>query len=113
MAHLSISLLGPIVVELDGSPLTGFKSDKVRALLTYLVVETDRPHRRESLAGLFWPDYTDRAAFNNLRDTLSNLRSVIHDRDAQLPFLLISNDAVQFNLHSDFWLDTRQLRSAG
>ena len=62
MPHLSLSLLGPPEFRLDGHLITDFHSDKVRALLVYLAVEAGgmRPgpvaHRRESLAGLLWPD---------------------------------------------------------
>ena len=52
MAHLSLTLLGPFQASLDGQPITAFRYDKVRALLAYLAVESDRPHRRETLAGL-------------------------------------------------------------
>ena len=57
MAELSLALLGPLQVTLDGAPITAFESDKVRALLTYLAVEADRPHRRDALAGLLWPEH--------------------------------------------------------
>ena len=45
------------------------------ALLVYLAVESERPHRRESLVGLLWPDYAERSARANLRHSLANLRS--------------------------------------
>jgi DNA-binding SARP family transcriptional activator/predicted ATPase len=111
MAQLSISLLGSFQVTLDGQPVTGFKSNKVRALLAYLAVEADRPHRREVLAGLLWPDWPDREALSNLRYALANLRRVIGDRaraearDAEPPFLLITRDTLQFNPASDYHLD--------
>ena len=70
MPRLVLSLLGPFQVTLDGQPVTDFKSDKVRALLAYLAVEADRPHRREVLAGLLWPEMPDRQARSNLRDVL-------------------------------------------
>ena len=41
-------------VTLDGEPITGFESDKVRALLIYLAVEQGRPLRREALAALLF-----------------------------------------------------------
>jgi DNA-binding SARP family transcriptional activator/predicted ATPase len=105
MAHLSLSLLGSFKVTLDGQPITAFKSNKERALLTYLAVEADRSHRREVLAGLLWPDWPDRDALNNLRYTLSDLRRVIGDHQAEPPFLLITRDTLQFNLASDHSLD--------
>ena len=67
---MSLSLLGPFQATLDGQPVTGFKSNKVRALLAYLAVEADRTHRREVLAGLLWPDWPDRDALDNLRYAL-------------------------------------------
>ena len=109
MAHLRISLLGPIQVILDGQPVTGFKSNKVRALLAYLAVEADKPHRRETLAGLLWPDWSEREALGNLRYTLSDLRRAIGDRAADPPFLIISRDSIQFNTSSDYWLDVTVL----
>ena len=101
MAHLDISLLGPIQVTLDGQLITGFKSNKVRALLAYLAVEAGKPHRRETLAGLLWPDWSEREALGNLRYTLSDLRRAIEDRAADPPFLIISRDSIQFNTASD------------
>ena len=105
MAHLSLSLLGPFRVTLDGEPVTRFESTKVRALLAYLAVEADRVHRREVLAGLLGPDWPDRAALGNLRYGLYNLRQAIGDRTAQPPFLLITRHTLQFNPASDHWLD--------
>ena len=79
MAHLSIRVLGPLEVRLDGEPVSGFATDKVRALLAYLALSPDRPHRREALAGLLWPEFPERSARTNLRNALANLRKVISD----------------------------------
>jgi DNA-binding SARP family transcriptional activator/predicted ATPase len=106
-----VSLLGPFEVALDGAPVSSFESDKVRALLAYLAVEADRPHRRDSLAGLLWADWPDRAARTNLRNALANLRTAIGDRDAEPPFLLITRETIQFNTASDQWLDVAAFRS--
>ena len=111
MARLSICFLGPLQVTLDGQPVTAFESDKVRALLAYLAVEADRPHRREKLAGLLWPDWPERSARTNLRGALSNLRSAIGDRlpagseEGAPSFLLISQQTIQFNVGSDAAVD--------
>ena len=105
MPRLSLSLLGPFQVTLDGHPITAFESDKVRALLAYLAVESDRPHRRERLAGLLWPERSERSARQNLSQALFNLRHIIGDRDAEPPFLLITPQTIQFNRSSDHWLD--------
>jgi predicted ATPase/DNA-binding SARP family transcriptional activator/uncharacterized protein HemY len=105
MHRLSISLLGTFRVALDGEPVTDFATDKARALLAYLVVEADRAHRRDALAGLLWPDQSQDKARHNLRQTLSYLRQALDDRDEAVPFLLVSRQAIQFNRDSDHWLD--------
>ncbi len=77
MTRLKIALLGPLQVTQDTRPLTGFEYDKVRALLAYLALEADRPHRREALAGLLWPDQPRKAARDGLRNALATLRKAI------------------------------------
>jgi len=104
-ASVSLSLLGTFQVILDGEPVTAFESDKVRALLAYLAVESDRPHRRETLACLLWPERPEGSARRNLSQALFNLRRVIGDHDATPPFLLITRQTLQFNPSSDYQLD--------
>jgi DNA-binding SARP family transcriptional activator len=105
MARLSLSLLGPLRISIDGRLVTGLKSDKVRALLVYLAAERNRPHRRESLAALLWPEWPDAAAASHLRDALSNLRRNLGDRASGQPFILVTRDTLRFNPVADFALD--------
>jgi DNA-binding SARP family transcriptional activator len=105
MARLIISLFASFQVHLDSQPVTRFESDKVRALLAYLAVEADRPHRREHLAGLLWPDQPETMARHNLSQSLLRLRQAIGDRQTELPFLLVTPQTIQFNRASDHWLD--------
>jgi DNA-binding SARP family transcriptional activator len=98
-------LLGPFRVTLDGELVSSFKYDHVRALLAYLAVEADRPHRRERLAGLLWPEQPDPVALSNLRYALYHLRQAIGDHEATPPFLLTTRETLQFNTVSDHWLD--------
>jgi DNA-binding SARP family transcriptional activator len=110
MAHLALRLFGAFDVSLDGQPVCSFKSDKVRALLAYLAVEANRPHRRELLAGLLWPGRSDRDALSNLRYALYDLRKVIGDQRVEPPFLLITHSDIRFNTASDHWLDVGAFR---
>jgi DNA-binding SARP family transcriptional activator/class 3 adenylate cyclase/tetratricopeptide (TPR) repeat protein len=111
MARLRLFLLGPFEVERDREPVTDLATAKVRALLAYLAIEAGylegqvRPHRREVLAGLLWPDWPERSARTNLRNALSILRKAIGDRDATPPYLLITRETIQFNTASDHWID--------
>ena len=133
MARLSVLLLGPLQIILDGEPATGFVSDKVRALLAYLAVETRQPHRREKLAGLLWPDWPETSARASLRRALANLRQALHrlrasigDSEADLPCLHVTRETIachppvaeqrpaDASPGSDraFWLDVAAFRAA-
>ena len=107
MAHLALLLFGTFRVTLDGDPVTAFKYDKVRALLAYLAMEADQPHRRERLAGLLWPEQPERTARHSLSQALLKLRRAVGDheststKDAGPPFLLIDRWTIQFDQASD------------
>ena len=105
MARLSIRLFGSFQVRLDAAPITNFDSDKVRALLAYLVVEGSQAHSREKLAALFWPEMPAKRAMANVSQALYNLRRLIEDNHADPSYLLRSRKTVQFNTVSDYWLD--------
>lgn len=105
MSDLTIRLLGPFQVETAGKPVTGFTSDRARALLAFLATEADRPHRRDKLAGLLWPNSPQKTARTNLRRVLADLRKAIGDHQAKPPYLLITRQAIQFNIASDAWID--------
>jgi DNA-binding SARP family transcriptional activator len=112
MVHLSLALLGPLEVRLGERLVTAFESAKVRALLAYLAVEAQRPHPREALAALLWPDWPDRAALTNLRNALANLRACLGDGQANPAYLLITRETIQFNRASDHDLDVATLLAA-
>jgi predicted ATPase/DNA-binding SARP family transcriptional activator len=105
MARLKLSFFGRWQVALDGQAVVGFESGKVRALLTFLAVEADRPHYRDALAGFLWPTTPDAVALASLRQALANLRKTICDPAATPPFLFITRATIQFNLASDYSLD--------
>ena len=115
MARLVVRLLGGFQVELDGRAIHKFESDKCRALLAYLVVEAGRPHRRETLSGLLWPDRPDSMARANLRQALSALRRVLTADPAGAnpapDFLFVTPTDVQFNNASDTRLDVADLEA--
>lgn len=77
MSRLALSLLGTFQARAGDRPITNFATDKARALLAYLAVEADRPHRRDTLAALLWPEWDDRTARGNLRLTLHRLRETL------------------------------------
>ncbi|MCA9935550.1 MAG: AAA family ATPase, partial [Anaerolineales bacterium] len=99
MTQLTLSLLGTFAAAWQGQPVTGFQTDKVRALLAYLAVEGKRPLRRETLATLLWPDWADDKAKRNLRQNLHRLKQVLDalDLDLSQNLLHITRQTVQVN----------------
>lgn len=106
MAALKMSMLGPLQIHLGDVNLTQrFESNKVRALLVYLVARMDRPHSRETLAELLWQKTSSQSALANLRYALADLRRVIGDHAIQPPYLIVNRGSLQFNAHSEYDLD--------
>lgn len=105
---LYVTLLGGFAVERNGISITNFRTDKIRALLAYLVAEAERPHRREWLAALFWPETGDDVAKRNLRQSLHRLKSAIPGDDGWLEMTrqtvllraaAVGSDIGRFNHH--------------
>jgi predicted ATPase/DNA-binding SARP family transcriptional activator len=69
---LSILLLGPPQITLDGHPLDSLRR-KNRALLYYLA-RRDQPFTRDEVLAFLWPDHPRPAAQRILRTMLSELR---------------------------------------
>src|SRR5438094_9355069 len=105
MSTLELSLLGTFEVALNGSAVTGFRTDKMRALLAYLCLGAGHAHRREALMGLLWPDQPEEAASGNLRQALFQLRQLLGDQGDTEGFLLITPLTVQFNPPSNYLVD--------
>ncbi len=109
MSHLELHLLGDFQVTLDGHPLAGFRSEKVRALLAYLAVESECSHQRPALAALLWGDYQDAAALSSLRTALHNLRQLLDPLtgDLEETGLIVTRTRVQFRPPSPphYWSD--------
>jgi predicted ATPase/DNA-binding SARP family transcriptional activator len=103
MARLVLSLLGPLQIALDNKPVQGLLWAKTQALLAYLAIESDRPHGREELAGLLWPDQPEEAARHSLRQALLQLKGVIGAETP--PFLFVTPQTVQLNHASECSLD--------
>lgn len=87
---ISVSLLGPVHVEVGRRPVGGFRSHKTLALLAYLIVER-RAVARNYLAELLWPDAPT-------ADGRGHVRRALHDLSQKIPnALLIDYHTVQFN----------------
>ncbi len=99
---ITLRLLGGWQLEIDGTPSQGPAYAKGRALLTYLAAEP-RWHAREALGELFWPNSPGSRA--NLRQVVSNLRSILGDQAHTAPCLEADRNAIRLHPESDLWVD--------
>lgn len=104
-----INLLGPMRVRSGDETIAEGAVGKPWALLAYLVAESDRPHSRERLAALFWPDQPEPVARQNLRWALATLRRNLSDTTTDPPLLLISREQLQCNAASPWQVDLWRL----
>lgn len=97
MYTVTLACLGVLEVIVAGQPITHFPTDKARALLVYLALESGRRHSRHSLTGLLWPDQPQTAALANLRQTLRRLRQTLDESAPGLAdrLLIASRDSVE------------------
>jgi hypothetical protein len=73
---LQIRLLGQCDVRLDGKRVL-IPSWAGQSLFAYLALTSGTAHRREKLAGTFWPDTSDDHARKHLRQELWRIRKAI------------------------------------
>jgi non-specific serine/threonine protein kinase len=91
-----IRLLGELKAEREDRVLTSF-SPKIASLLAYLAYFLHRPHPRERLIDLFWPDADLDAGRHSLRQGLSEIRRYLQLPDASVPALLADRQTVRLN----------------
>jgi len=106
---LQIRLLGQFDIRMEGKRVT-IPSRAGQSLLAYLALTAGTPHRREKLAGIFWPETTDENARKNLRQELWRIRkSISTQQSAEGDYLLADEFTLKFNRDSKYWLDVAQM----
>lgn len=109
MAGLEIRLLGGFEMRLGEAPLDPLPLRAARSLLAFLVINRNRAHSRDLLAGTFWPQLPDARARRRLSQALWHVRaSVRRLEEPTEPLVLASGNMVRFNPGVDLWLDVEQ-----
>ncbi|MBI1296535.1 hypothetical protein GC175_16395 [bacterium] len=109
---LRLLFLGTFQVLRNGIPISSFASVNVQALLAYVAMENDRPHPRDTLIQLFWPDEPTHVARHNLSQSLYLLRKAVATAQNDPPHLLVTRQTIQFNADSDQMLDVTEFLAA-
>lgn len=104
MNKIRVRLLGGFEVWAGDRQVSGFESQKVRALLVYLCCHRHRTFSRDHLTGLLWPEREPEAARHALRQALYNLRSSLPEAG---PAGLVVSRSLEIGLgpDADCWLD--------
>ncbi|TAH52273.1 MAG: hypothetical protein EYC68_08205 [Chloroflexota bacterium] len=106
---LHIRLLGGFAIQNDAMPLTGFHSERLQALLAYLVLHRDAPMTRQQLAYTFWADTTDAQARTNLRTLLARFRDALSNADE---FVCFAPQTIQWRADAAFHCDVIEFQNA-
>lgn len=102
---LEVRLIGKFEIKYDGEPVA-ISSRAAQSLFAYLILNAGTSHRREKLAGLFWPDATEEKARAYLRHELWRIRKALPSNE----FLLSDDLGIVFDLSAEYWLDAEALK---
>lgn len=116
MTRLEIRFFGGFDVRYGDQSVSGFESQKVRALFAYLAVLRDRSQSRDQLTGLLWSEFDEESARRSLRQALYNLRAAFQRAGCEQCPVVTSRQSAQFSPEGEYWFDLAafdQSRSKG
>ena len=105
---LQVRLLGQFDARAEGKRVV-IQRRAGQSLFAFLILTAGTTHRREKLAGLFWPDMQDEVARRNLRQELWRIRKAISSPSTPGDYFLAEEFSLGFNRNADYWLDVAQL----
>lgn len=108
---LQVRLLGQFDVRADGSRIV-IPSRAGQSLFAYLILTAGQMHRREKLAGVFWPDSSEELARRYLRNELWRIRKAVQQQPTGGEYLIADEYALGFNPLAEFWLDAAALAAS-
>lgn len=107
---LNVHLLGQFDIRADGKRVT-IPSRAAQSLFAFLILSAGTLHRREKIAGIFWPETSDENARRYLRHELWRMRKALA-AVAPDQYLVAEEFTLTFNRAADYWLDVSALEKA-
>jgi len=104
MGRIKLKILGGFEAAVDEETPLKFDTDIDRALFVYLVAAANRPLRRGSLVGLFWPEKTEAHARHSLCQAIHSLRKQLHSQPVSDPFE-VTPQTILFRLQDPSGMD--------
>ena len=93
----TLRLLSSFELHSNDGKTVKFPTERVKALLLYLVMEGSQPHNREVLSELLWPERPPSTARANLRKCLLRLRKSLGDEAKPYQFLFPTRSTLQLS----------------
>jgi DNA-binding SARP family transcriptional activator len=94
----AVKLLGRLAVSQADREISRFRTHKTAVLLARLAYYRDRPHPREELIDLLWPESDIEMGRNSLSKSLSSLRHQLEPPGAPMNSVLLADrEKVQLN----------------
>ena len=109
MSGLNIQLLGGFNLTHNEQEVKPLRTERLILLLSYLLLNKEKPLPRKQLAFTFWADTTEEQARTNLRNLFHHLRKAFPEIDS---FLEIEGQTIQWKANADIELDVTQFKSA-
>ncbi len=106
---LHVQLFGSFQALDDDMPVAALQSERILAVLAYLLLNRHAPISRQQLAFTFWPDTTDAQARHNLRTLLTRLRDALPHADQ---FLAIEAQTIQWRSDAPCTVDVAEFEAA-
>jgi DNA-binding SARP family transcriptional activator len=107
MHPMRIFLFGKLEIRCHDHPVAGLDQRKAQDLLCFLLLYRNKPHPRETLAGLLWGDVPTTQSKKYLRQALWQLHSALEARlgatSGQL--LVIEPEWIALHTQESVWLD--------
>jgi len=104
-AEVAASVLGPLDLTVAGHRILRWNSLKAKTVFQYLIIQIDRPVRREALMELMWPDHSVSSARNNLNAALYSLRNTLDHRGRKIQYILYRDGCYLPNPELMWWID--------
>jgi len=101
---LEVRLIGTFSIKCDHKSFT-LSSRAAQSLFAYLILTAGTFHRREKLAGMFWPDAKEEKARAYLRHELWRIRKSLPSSD----FLISNGIGIGFDISQEYQLDAEVL----
>lgn len=110
-ADIAARVLGPLELSVAGVHVSRWSSLKARAVFQYLLINQDRPVRREVLMELEWPHHSRNSARNNLNVALCSLRNTLDWSGLDVQAVLHKEGCYLLNPALTCWTDRGEFSS--